>query len=38
MLTQDFEEDGTPLPEFADDQANLLKRLLLSPLEPDMEF
>ena len=32
------EDDGTPLPEFASDQANILKRLLLSPLEPDMEF
>ena len=33
-----IEDDGTPLPEFDADQANLLKRLLLSPLEPDMEF
>ena len=33
-----IEDDGTPLPEFDSDQANLLKRLLLSPLEPDMEF
>ena len=32
------EDDGTPLPEFNSDQANILKRLLLSPLEPDMEF
>ena len=32
------EVDSTPLPEFDESQANILKRLLLSPLEPDMDF
>ena len=32
------EDESTPLPEFDESQANILKRLLLSPLEPDMDF
>ena len=33
-----YENDDTPLPEFDSLHANQLKHLLLSPLEPDMEF
>ena len=32
------EQDCASLPEFDSEQANVLKRLLLSPLEPDTEF
>ena len=31
-------DDGTPLPEMNEAQAHILKRLLLSPLEPDTDF
>mgnify|MGYP000324179388 CR=1 FL=1 len=31
-------EDDADLPEMDENQAGLLKRLLLSPLEPDMDF
>ena len=33
-----FAEDDSPLPEMSLDQAASLKRLLLSPLEPEIDF
>ena len=36
--SQDVLEGSDDLPEFDQEQGNVLRKLLLSPLEPDTEF